>query len=95
MDYERAYRFKRIEQENLADDLLLFLTVICHQPYSEARKMPLPIAIRLQKKFNEWISRITKAAQPNADPYEFNPGLPPIEEVLKERGIPLDQWVFE
>jgi hypothetical protein len=34
------------------------MMVICHQPYSEVKKIPVGLAIKLQNRFQEWIKEM-------------------------------------
>jgi hypothetical protein len=58
------------------DDLLFFLMVVCHQPYSEVRTMPLSVAIRMSKSFERWCNQIFKG-KATSSPNVFTPNFPP------------------
>jgi len=52
--------------------------VVCHQPYTEIQRLPLPIVLRLTKTFEKWLSAFTKPSQSNAkNKYTPNMAHPP------------------
>ena len=43
---------------NVGEDLLVFMTVIAHQPYSELQRIPVSVALRLERRFFEIVDML-------------------------------------
>jgi hypothetical protein len=73
------------EGKYIALDILTFLTVICHQPYAEARKIPLRIALGMERRVGHWVESFfgkISAKRPTAE--NIIEGLKPPEHWVKE-----------
>jgi len=67
-------------------DLLTFLTIVCHQPYSEAKKIPLRVAVGMFERFGVAIQAIVgKLSDKNpVDAENIIKGLDPPEFWVKD-----------
>jgi len=56
-------------------------------------KMPFKVVLKMKDRFMKIVREITHAADPDAG--HFNPGVKPLDELLKERGLaPISEWNF-
>lgn len=72
----------------MGDNLMLFLMVICHQPYSELDHIPVSTAHRLEQRFGEIVNDIFAQIKQKPDltdvfTNKVLPNLPPLEDLLK------------
>jgi len=64
--------------------LLLFLTVIAHQPYSELANIPIPIALKMERRFFAILDNLFK---------QFKGIAPKDAKKIIESLEPPSQWV--
>lgn len=67
------------------DDIMLFMMVICHQPYSEIVAMPVETSVRLSNAFARWMDGLFGKTTPSYNPNEITPNLN-LEEIIKNVG---------
>jgi len=51
--------------------------VVCHQPYSEIKKIPVSQMVRLTKTFEKWIGNFFNSDNGKSGKNSFIPNLPP------------------
>lgn len=76
MDARTVWKFNPQQGSVEADQLLLFLMTICHQPYSECKAIPLEIALRLVKQFEGFMEELFGR---KSTPNRVNSGIPNVE----------------
>lgn len=70
-----VWKFTAEQELTPADELLLFLMVICHQPYRDACELNVDQAIRLTKGFGGWMEMLFNGKGASDTSHAFVPNL--------------------
>jgi hypothetical protein len=76
---EPEYRY---QGENFGVDLILFLTVILHQPLDQALRCPTHLAFRLEARFFELLGNFMDKIKSKPIPNSISSKIPEIQKAL-------------